>query len=91
MNRKLYLIILSAVLDREAVIDHLSSLPDTSGWFYNMPNTFFIKSSLSAEDLSDAIINKFSKTRHFITEVSKNRQGILPKDHWELFYKKNKA
>lgn len=87
MKRKLYLVILAAILDRQAVIDHLSTLANTSGWFYNMPNSFFIKSSLSADELSEAIQDKFKRPRHFITEISENRQGILPKDHWDLFYK----
>jgi len=85
--RKLYLIVLGAKLDRQQVLDYLSDIPNTGGWFYSMPSSFFIKSSLSAEEISARIRSRFGNLRFFITEVHENRQGLMPKDHWKLFYK----
>ena len=87
--KKNYVIIFSPGLDRDEVINYLSSLKMVDHWFYNMPNSSFIQSSASAKELSDAIIEKFGKKRHFITEVSANRQGLMPKDHWVNFYVKD--
>jgi hypothetical protein len=87
-EKKSYLILLAANLDREQVVDYLSSLEGTGDWFFNLPNSFFIQSSLSAAELSNQIKEKFGKVRHFITEVHENRQGLLPKEHWTRFYRK---
>lgn len=84
--KKLYLVQVSARLDRQKVIDLVSALPTTGGWFYSMPSSFFIRSSLSAAEISAKIQEHFGKARHFVTEVSANRQGIMPTDHWKKFY-----
>ena len=50
-----------------------------------MANSFFVFSSLSAEDICVEIKRFVHKDeRYFVTEVSKdNRQGWMPKSHWD--------
>jgi hypothetical protein len=86
-QNKNYLIVLSSKLNREEVIEYLSSIEAIKTWFYDLPNSFFIQSDLSAEELSNHIKEQFGKERHFITEVHNNRQGLLTKSHWAKFYK----
>lgn len=82
---KVYLIILSSKFNRTQVVDYLSSQQKMGKWFYSLPNSFFIKSELSATELSRLIKDKFGRIRHFITEVAEdNRQGLMPKSHWDL-------
>jgi hypothetical protein len=84
---KLYLFVLSDKLDRDQVIDSLISDKAIDKWFYNINGTFFAYSEYEASKLSKLIQKTFGKQRHFITNVSENRQGILPTDHWKLIYK----
>lgn len=82
---KVYLVVLSSKLDRPQVIEYLSSQPKMGMWFYSTPSSFFIKSDLSATELSRLIKEKFGRIRHFVTEVNlANRAGLMPKNHWEL-------
>ena len=86
--KKLYLVVLSTKFDREEVIKYLEDLPSSGMWFYNMPNSFFIRSRLSAKELYSEIVEQFGKYRCFLTEVdTHNRQGWMPGDHWDLFFK----
>ena len=84
---KVYLVVLSSKLDRAQVVEYLSSHPRTGMWFYSLPNSFFVKSDLSAAQLSRLIKEKFGMIRHFVTEVTPaNRQGLMPTNHWELMW-----
>ena len=84
--KNLYLVTLDARLDREAIIKHISSLKGYGTWFYSMPGSFFVYSSLAAKEIGDAISN-FSggDFRYFVTCVSgANYIGWMPKTHWEI-------
>lgn len=84
--KNLYLVTLDARLDREAVITHISSLKGFGTWFYSMPSSFFIYSSLDAKEIGEAITN-FSggDFRYFITRVTgANYRGWMPKSHWKI-------
>jgi hypothetical protein len=82
---KVYLIVLTSRYNRDAVVQHLGNLEETEFWFYSLPHSFFLKTSLTAHQISKEIIKNFGKFRHFVTEVSDNRQGLLPKGHWQHF------
>ena len=84
--KSLFLVTLDARLDREAVISHISSLKGYGTWFYSMPSSFFIYSSLKAKEIGDAI-SDFSggDFRYFVTRVTgANYRGWMPKTHWKV-------
>jgi len=66
---------LTSFLSKSAVITH---------WFYSLPNSVFIKTSLTPTQLSEIIEAKFGQHRHIIVEIS-NYYGRLPKEHWGDF------
>lgn len=55
-------------------------------WRYDIENCYYLKTDLSADELAQQIRN-FSSGRFFITEISTNRQGFLPKRTWEFLKK----
>lgn len=55
-------------------------------WRYDIENCYYLKTDLSADELTQQIRN-FSSGRFFITEISTNRQGFLPKRTWEFLKK----
>ena len=52
-------------------------------WRYDINNCYYLKSNLTADELTQSIL-KIARGRFFITEISSNRQGILPKRTWEF-------
>lgn len=65
-------------LDRQSWCDH---------WFYQLPNSVFIKSSKGAIQISKEFEATFGDRHHFIVQVSIAGEfyGRLPKEHWNLF------
>ena len=83
MNDRLYLLVLGATLDFEAVKEFVDGQDCITDWFCSMPNSIFLVSSFSASEIYRLIRNKFKEGRLFLTEVSDgNRQGWLPRSHW---------
>lgn len=80
-----YLLVISSQYNREKIKVLLNGHPSVSFWFFNLPSSIFVKTTLTAQQLSDVITTNFGQQRHFITEVSQNRWGILPKEHWKYF------
>jgi hypothetical protein len=86
MNNKLYLIVISPEIDREALKSILAA-QNNSFWFYNLPNSIFYQSTLSSQQIAKIIEDNFGNTnRYFITEVS-NYWGRLPQEHWQYIQK----
>lgn len=84
----LYVVLLGAGYDREAISGYLDKHKDIDYWCYNMPNSFFIISKLSAEKILYLIRNTFGDEPNlFVSEVTKNFYGHLPMEHWEIFGK----
>jgi len=77
---------------REAIKEWLASGVNIKHWRYDMPYCFYLVSELSADDISKSF-QEFNgrKGRHLVTEISRNKQGLLPKDSWHLINKKEKA
>jgi hypothetical protein len=89
MERKAYLLIYSgASITREQVKNWANSETAVITWRYDLPNSFYLISEKSAQELSNSLMNRIGKARFLITEVSANRQGYLPKDTWYLFRNK---
>lgn len=76
--------------DRDSVKKTLNSIPDVLNWRFDMPNSFYIKSEKTAEELSALFakaLNKDSK-RFLIVEITDNKQGYLIKDTWDFINQK---
>lgn len=86
---KVFLVVISAPINREAAISMLQERKLISDWFYNLPNTFFVRSTNSASEISNAISSRYGKTRHFVVSLADDRQGLLPINHWERINKKS--
>lgn len=84
--KKLYLIATADTIPRPALTKMLGNQPDCWNWFYSIPHSIFVFSSLTADDLYQRIKQHFpGDDRLFVTEVpSDNRQGWLPKSHWKI-------
>lgn len=67
----------------------LDSIPEIVKWQTDMPNSFILKSDLEAKKLADIIIQKKPNARFFISEITENRQGWLPKETWNFIKDKN--
>lgn len=83
--KKVYILVYSNVIgDRSVMKDILNSIEGVLDWRFDMPNSFYLISKMSASTLVDKIhANIQSEScRFFITEISANRQGYLPKDTW---------
>lgn len=83
MRNRIYIIVLGVGFIREELTKFLDTIVEVQDWFYSMPSSIFVVSSLGAEDLYQRIQAKFGQKRFFITELSQsNRQGWMPTEHW---------
>lgn len=85
--KKAYLLVYSDNIgDRASVKAIIDSIPGILNWRYDMPNCFYIISEKTAQELVNLIESKIhsASKRFFITEISTNRQGYLPKDTWDF-------
>lgn len=85
-----YLFIFSdATGGREAIRAWANSEPLVLHWRYDLPNSFYIVSEATADELSKSFINfNGKKGRFLIVEAGDNRQGLLPKETWYLLRNK---
>lgn len=84
--KALFLVTLSARIDREQVVNYLAPLKGFGMWFYSMPSSFFIYSSLAATNIGSMIQNRFgSQERVFVAKVTgTDYYGWMPKEHWTI-------
>lgn len=84
--KSLYLVTLDAKINREQAISYLAPKKGFGIWFYSMPSSFFIYSSLSAEDICSMLRENFGVgQRIFVVKVSTSEYfGWMPKSHWEI-------
>ena len=87
---KNYIFLFGATVTRDAVKNALNSSPLVKNWRYDLPNSFYIVSQASAQELFEDISPRISgKKRLLIVEISSaNKQGLLPKDTWTFLNKK---
>ena len=90
MEKSYVLIYNSGVGTREEVKNFVDSLPEVSNWRIELPNTIYLISELSAEELADKI-KSLGKDEGFflITEIHTNRQGWQSRAAWNFISQKN--
>lgn len=83
-----YVIVLDDGFPRGDLIEKMKNDSRFGAWFYSMPNSFIVYAGVNANAIDEFIKeNVGDKYRYFITEISaKNRQGWMPKTHWEILY-----
>lgn len=83
-----YLLVFNEKLGaRKAVIEFLNTLPEVTYWYACFPNSIFLTSNVTAGSLAEKIKAEFgtdNQQRFFITEVSPDKQGWMPKQAWHL-------
>ena len=85
MKRSYLLIYSDRIGTREAIRDFLDDRAEILHWRYDLPNTFYLISNLSAEELYEVVQGLSQKRGLFlISEVGSNTQGWLPKKTWAL-------
>jgi hypothetical protein len=88
MNAWAYLIVFNEKLGtRKEVQEFLDTLPEVTYWYGCLPYSVFLTATVSAKAISEKINERFgteSGQRHFITEISSDRQGWMPKKVWHL-------
>ena len=72
--------------NREDIARYFSSCQYVEHWRYDLPNSFYLVSDNSASEIGEYLRNHFHDSRYFLTEISSNRQGWLPKDTWKFFH-----
>lgn len=80
-----YLLIYSdAVGTRDEIIDVLNHMNSVSDWRYDIPNSFYVVSDVSASLLSHMFREKLPSGRFLFVEITGNRQGFLPRGAWDF-------
>ncbi len=87
---KAYLLVYTDALERTEVRKIIKSMNTVSKWRYDLPNSFYLISYSSAQEISDEFRDAFGgkNYRFLVTEIGKNKQGWLPKETWHLINKK---
>jgi len=85
--KSLYLVLLDATLDRNKILDFLGDRPGFGMWFYSMPSSFFIYSSLSPKDIVTLIRENFGDKRCFVVQATNAPYyGFMPNEHWSIVH-----
>ena len=87
---KTYLFVYSdAMCNRDTIKTAIAGIPEIIRWRYDIPNSFYIHSNASADELTAKIANKFPGRKCFLfVEISENRQGYLSKETWNFINQK---
>lgn len=69
--------------DRETMKSHLDAMPEILSWRYDTPNSFFVYSNETANDLTTSLASRLPDYKCFLfSEIPANRQGYLRKESW---------
>lgn len=82
-----YLMIYSNTMcEREEMKNIIDSIPEISNWRYDIPNSFYIQSTYSADKLVEILEKKFENKdkRFLIVQITENSQGFLTKETWDF-------
>lgn len=87
---RLYLIALSADFDQAKVAEFFDSRKEFGNWFYSMPGSVFVYSSIGADSIKQLIKEAFpGERRLFVAEVAQdNFSGYIPKDQCAIIARK---
>lgn len=87
--RKAYILVYSNNLGtRDQVKECLDNISQVITWRYDMPNSFYIISEDSADEIARAIHDYTGKTKFIVSEITSNKQGWLSKETWYLINNK---
>lgn len=71
--------------EREVMKSYLDEIPEVLSWRYDTPNSFFIYSNETANQLTTILANRLPGHKCFLfVEISSNRQGYLKKETWNF-------
>ena len=91
---KTYLLVYANSLgDREYVKQVLGAIPIIRNWRYDMPNSFYLWSDTTAQDIVTSIAEKVgdaTSKRFLVVEITSNKQGYLTKDTWAFINRTKK-
>lgn len=83
---KVYLLVYSeSAGPRETMRAAIVGTGMVKGWRYDMPNSFYLFSAYSAEEIARKLREARPIGRFIITELHPNRFGWLPPDSWKFF------
>lgn len=84
--RRMYLIVYDDKLNRADLTSFLDGVKECHQWFYSMPNSLFVFSSLSASEIYTLVKGKFpGHGRFLVTAVPfHDFKGWLPNNHCDL-------
>jgi hypothetical protein len=78
-----YLIVTGKNIDRDDVTALLDKRSEIVDWFTGFSSAIFaIGKDVTAKQISGWIKAELGSERHFVTEVSENNAGWLPKSYW---------
>lgn len=88
--RKAYILIYSNDIGtQKEITDYLDTIPEIINWRIELPNTIFIVSQLSAQELADKFrLFTKDKGKFIISEVTSNKQGWLTRKTWDVINNK---
>jgi len=88
--RKVYLLVHAQSLGTPGEVSEiLDKMPAVLNWRTDMPNSFYIVSKESAQELHREFILHMPRAAYFLfTEIGENKQGVLPKETWSLLNEK---
>jgi len=87
--RKAYILVYSNNLGtRDQVKECMDNISQVITWRYDMPNSFYIISDDSADEIARAIHDYTGKTKFIVSEITSNKQGWLSKETWYLINNK---
>lgn len=86
--RRLHLIVCDDKLKRSELTSFLDDEKDFGQWFYSMPNSLFVYSTLPAAGVYKRIKERFpGHGRFFVTAVPyHDSKGWMPNNHWEIIH-----
>lgn len=91
--RRAYIFVYSEHLGaREEMKKILDSIPQIVNWRFELPNSFYLISESTAQQLCDLIADKCgekAKRGFLVAEINANRQGFLDKESWTLLTEKH--
>lgn len=87
--KKTYILVYSNSFGtREEAKDCVDNIPEVYTWRYDMPNSFYLISDYSADEIARAINDYTGKTKFIVSEITSNKQGWLSKKTWYLINNK---
>lgn len=90
--RKAYLLLYSEQTGgKEKIRNWLNAEDLVIHWRTDLPSMFYVISEATAADLSESLSKHIGRRGRFLfSEVSDNRQGLLPKETWYLLRNKRR-